>query len=497
MLQGSHVFSVSKSVESGEERELRKSLFKPAILSLGVFALCYSVSVVQAQEAKTAVNRPSGPVFSNIQAIDHWNLRYFKRYEVFSLAEQTAQIKANMDIAQKLGFNSYLLFQKDAFEELLTWGGKHEPNEELKNAVQEAIDYGKSKGVRLYLHSNQFQWPTEVGVDYGDSDDAWTVFENAMVELIKTFPDVAGYQVTGDETEGQLDTKEGLLRFHNLTARVLKSDGIHRIALMRTWQRCGFLGMPEQELGRGDEPNLIYSIKNTDGDFRIPHRMDTDYIRRGVDGSRLLVEFDAWREYETHNIFPLYLGDYWAPRFRAIADAGITNIGVRLNWNSGRFHIGDKNRPYANWVNLYVFSRFARDPYADPDALLMDFCRKYFPEGPQAAFDMYKGTFEFIMHIYYNNGEGFLHHGGLKRRRGTPVNLDQVTLAYNKMKQLIDKIPDTNQYKADLQKYALVISSLGKIAAGHKDADDIAKNWRRLDRDSYDELDAQEASKWK
>ena len=127
----------------------------------------------------------------------------------------------------------------------------------------------------------------------------------------------------------------------------------------------------------------------------------------------------------------------------------------------------------------------------------MDFCRKYFPEGPQAAFDMYKGTFEFIMHIYYNNGEGFLHHGGLKRRRGTPVNLDQVTLAYNKMKQLIDKIPDTNQYKADLQKYALVISSLGKIAAGHKDADDIAKNWRRLDRDSYDELDAQEASKWK
>jgi hypothetical protein len=63
--------------------------------------------------------------------------------------------------------------------------------------------------------------------------------------------------VTGDETEGQLDTKEGLLRFHNLTARTLKSDGKHRIALMRTWQRCGFLGVPEKELGRGDEPNLI------------------------------------------------------------------------------------------------------------------------------------------------------------------------------------------------------------------------------------------------
>jgi len=431
--------------------------------------------------------------FENIQAIDHWNFRYFERYDVFTLAEQTAQIKANMDVAAEMGFTSYLLFQKDAFHELLSWGGKYSPDEDLQNAVREVIAYGKSKGLGLFLHSNQFQWPDEVGVDFTDSDKAWDVFENAMEELIKTFPDVAGYEVTGDETKGQLDTREGLLKFHNLTARALKSDGENRTALMRTWQRCEFLGVPEEDLGKGDELNLKYSVKNTNGDFRIPYGMDTDYIKKGVDGNRLLVEFDAWREYETHGIFPLYLGDYWAPRFKAIADAGITSVGVRFNWNSGRFHIADKDRPYANWVNLYTFNRFTQDPYADPDEILMDFCTEYFPEDPKAAFNMYKQTFEFIRAVYYNDGDLYLHHGGLKRPRGNPVSREQVIEAYNKMKPLIGKIPDSNQYKADLLKYCKLISYLGRIATGEKD---LESEWKALDLESYNELEAGNADKW-
>ena len=319
------------------------------------------------------------------------------------------------------------------------------------------------------------------------------VFENAMKELIRTFPDIAGYEVTGDETEGQLDTREGLLKFHNLTARALKSDGRERTAFMRTWQRCGFLGVPEEELGKGDESNLIYSIKNTAGDFRIPYSLDSAYIKPGIDGTRLLVEFDAWREYATHGIFPLYLGDYWAPRFRAIADAGITSIGVRFNWDSGRFHILDKDRPWANWVNLYTFHRLSQNPYANPDDILMDFCEEYFPESPNAAFDMYKNTIDFINAIYYNNGELYLHHGGLKRPRGIPVDLEQVNQGYVKMKSLIDKIPDANQYKAEIQKYGLVISYLGRIAAGDTS---VRSKWEALDIESYNELEAANFEKW-
>lgn len=431
--------------------------------------------------------------FRNVQVIDHWNLRYYKRYDIFSLKEQVSQIKSNMDVATELGFKSYLLFQKDAFQELLTWDGKHVPDQDLKNAVKEVIAYGKQKGLDVYLHSNQFAWPDDVGVDYKDSDKSWQVFENAMKELIETFPDVAGYQVTGDETEGQLDTKEGLLKFHNLTARALKSDDRERTAFMRTWQRCEFLGVPEKELGVGDEPNLVYSIKHTQGDFNIPHGLDTSFIKKGVDGTRLLVEFDAWREYETHNIFPIYLGDYWAPRFKTVADAGITNVGVRFNWNSGRFPIVDKNRPWANWINIYTFHRFVQNPYANPDDILMDFCKKYFPEDSSAAFNMYKNTFDFVEAIYYRNGEKFLHHGGLERPRGTPVSYEQVIEAYQKMKLFIDKIPDSNQYKAELQKYCLIISYMGRIATGDVSIQD---DWKILDPESYNELSASEANKW-
>jgi len=431
--------------------------------------------------------------FKNIQVIDHWNLRYHKRYDVFNLTEQVSQIKVNMDVAAELGYDSYLLFQKSAFQELLSWGGKHQPDEELQDAVTEVIKYGKSKGLDVMLHSNQFAWPEDVGVDFEDSDKAWEVYENALKELIQTFPDVGGYEVTGDETEGQLDTKEGLLKFHNLTAQVLKSDGVERTAYMRTWQRCEFLGAPEKELGVGDEPNLVYSVKHTMGDFNIPHPLDTVYIRKGVDGTRLLVEFDAWREYETHGIFPLYLGDYWAPRFKAIADAGITSVGVRFNWNSGRFHIANQNRPWANWINIYTFHRFTENPYANPDDILMEFCNEYFPEDPRTAFDMYKHTFEFINAIYYNHGKKYLHHGGLERPRGKPVELKAVVDAYAQMKKHIDEIPEENQYKKDLQKYGLIISYLGRIAAGDKT---VADKWRKLDRESFEELAASNFEKW-
>jgi len=462
------------------------------ILLFSIFG-CASKKRDNSSSPDSGTQKTAEYYFKNIQVIDHWNLRYYKRYNIFSLKEQVAQIKANMDVAAELGFTSYLLFQKDAFQELLTWGGKHEPDRDLRNAVKEVIAYGKQKGLDVYLHSNQFTWPDDVGVDYKNSEKAWQVYENAIKELIETFPDVAGYEVTGDETEGQLDTKQGLLKFHNLTARALKSDGRERTALMRTWQRCEFLGVPEKELGVGDEPNLVYSIKHTQGDFNITNELDTAFIKKGVDGTRLLVEFDAWREYETHNIFPIYLGDYWAPRFKAIADAGITSVGVRFNWNSGRFPIVDKNRPWANWINIYTFHRFVQNPYANPDDILMDFCKEYFPEDPNTAFNMYKYTFDFIKAVYYRNGEKYLHHGGLKRPRGTPVDLESVTRAYDKMKRLIDMLPDSNQYKKDLQKYCLVISYLGRTAAGDKS---VAKDWKNLDRESFEELEASNAGKW-
>jgi len=61
------------------------------------------------------------------------------------------------------------------------------------------------------------------------------------------------------------------------------------------------------------------------------------------------------------------------------------------------------------------------------------------------------------------------------------------------MEHLIDKIPDSNQYKTDLQKYCLIISYLGRIAAGD---DSVQDDWKILDPESYNELSASNADKW-
>jgi hypothetical protein len=73
------------------------------------------------------------------------------------------------------------------------------------------------------------------------------------------------------------------------------------------------------------------------------------------------------------------------------------------------------------------------------------------------------------------------------------VHLEQVTNAYDKIKKLIDSIPDSNQYKKDLQKYGLIISYLGRVGAGDTS---VVDDWRKLDRESFEELAAKNFDKW-
>ena len=61
------------------------------------------------------------------------------------------------------------------------------------------------------------------------------------------------------------------------------------------------------------------------------------------------------------------------------------------------------------------------------------------------------------------------------------------------MKLFIDKIPDSNQYKAELQKYCLIISYLGRIAAGD---DSVVDDWKKIDPESFKELAAENAETW-
>jgi len=464
----------------------------------GVAGIANSEPHVLAPNGKTI--HVEAKAFKDLQVIDHWNLRYYREYDEFSLDEQVAQIKRNMDIAAQLGFTSYLLFQKDAFPELLTWAGRHEPDRELRRAVRDVLDYATVCRLKLYLHCNEFMWPDNVDVPYGDTPQAWQTYSNAIRELVAIYPDIAGFEVTADETSGALDTKEGVLKFHNETAHALNSDGRLRFALMRTWQRVDALGSPAT-LGQGDHPNVLFSIKNTSGDFKIAHEMDEDFFRIAGQANRLLVEFDAWREYETHNIFPVYLGDYWAPRIRAMAKMGVQRIGVRFNWNSGQFAITE--RLWANWVNIFTFVRLAEHPQADPDDILREFVKLYYPhQARQTAFDIYKMSFSFVRNLYYSEGENITDHGRVNRRRKigdkqVPTDWFEHVDTYTKnMLSKIKDLPDKGAYKERLRQGAVVISYLSKACGLQLDAEGNAgflDDWKRIDPLSFDELRAENA----
>ncbi|MBN2315991.1 MAG: hypothetical protein JXM79_18840 [Sedimentisphaerales bacterium] len=441
--------------------------------------------------------------FKDLQVIDHWNLRYHKEYDEFSLDQQVAQIKRNMDVSAQLGFTSYLLFQKDAFPELLTWGGRHEPDKDLRSAIQNVLDHAASRGLKVYLHCNEFMWPDSVDVPYGDTPQAWQTYRNALKELIALFPDLAGFEVTADETGGALEEKEGVLKFHNETARALCSDGCQRFALMRTWQRVGVLGSPAT-LGKTDAPNVLFSVKNTDGDFGVVKDLDEEFIEAVDDPSRLLVEFDAWREYETHNIFPVYLGDYWAPRFRELARRGVERIGVRFNWNSGQFAITE--RPWSNWINVFCFVRLAENPNAEPDEILREYVDLYYPqESHQVAFDLYKSSFGFVRDLYWNNGEKVTDHGRINRKRKigdrrVPADwfarVDRLT---GEMLGKIDALPDKGAYREHLRQGALVISYLSKacgLQLGAEGDTSFLDEWKRMDPVSFETLRADNMADW-
>ena len=439
-------------------------------------------------------------VFQDLQVIDHWNLRYHEEYDEFTLTEQVAQIKRNMDVAAALGFTSYLLFQKDAFPQLLTWGGRHQPDRELRRAVQDVLDHASARGLDLHLHCNEFMWPDSVDVEYADTPEAWQTYRDALRELIALYPDLAGFEVTADETGGALEEKEGVLKFHNETARALRSDGRERFALMRTWQRVDVLGSPTT-LGKTDESNVLFSVKNTDGDFGVVKGFDDDFIETVDDPERLLVEFDAWREYETHNVFPVYLGDYWAPRFRELARRGVQRIGVRFNWNSGQFAITE--RPWANWVNVFCFVRLAENPNADPDDILREYVALYYPpEAQQTAFDLYKSSFAFVRDLYWNDGEKITDHGRVNRERKigdrrVPANwFSRVDRLAGQMLERIDALPDEGAYKDPLRQGALVVSYLSKACGRQLGAEgdtSFLDEWKRMDPVSFEELRADNA----
>ena len=452
---------------------------------LAVLILCCSAVALAAEKR----------AFEALQVIDQWNLRQLRAADAGALPQQVARIKGNMDAFSKLGFSEYVLFQKESFQEHLTWGGKHTPDGPFRHAVREVIELGKARGMKVFLHSDAFTWPAGVGVAYGDTPEAWAVHTNAIKELIALYPDLGGLGVTADEGGGVLKTREGVLRLHNETARALVSDGRPRLALMRTWQRVDdLLGSPAA-LGEGDDANILFTIKNVSGDFNLISGFDAKFIDAVKRPDCLIVEFDAWREFETHNLFPLYMGDEWTPRFKALADRGVKRIAVRINWNTGQFPITD--RPWGNWVNIFSFVKLAENPRANPDDILREFVAMHYPpDARAAAFDLYKYTQAYAKALYYPGGKKVADHGRVNRPDKARARLGREYMArvdaeYRLMLTKIESLPPGTPHRDELRKGAIILSWVAQgigLASGAPGDGRFVEDWRKLDPASFREM---------
>lgn len=380
--------------------------------------------------------------FDEIVFIDHMNLRYVEGVE--EARQEGEQAKRNIDEALKHGATSYLFFAKEGMEAMLSYdfevpgigsigrqafadSSEHRRTAEfMRAALADVLAYAKAKNIRLFYHSNQFIFPKEVlevikPATWGTAvcpgrDATWALYRGKIDEFFRLFPDTAGLQITGDETQvsvlacecdqcRDMDFVERVNRLMTETAAVAARYG--KDVQMRTWQRMGELGNPA-DMGKGIPANVAFSIKNTSGDFRLLNDMDEEFLDAAAP-ERLIVEFDAWREYDGHNYFPCYMGDKWGPRLKWMHDKGIRRIAVRLNWNSNKNPIFE--RPWGNYVNLFTFLALAKDPSRDLDAILREFVDTFYPaEARKPAFELYKFSPEFQKIIYYIKGEYVANH---------------------------------------------------------------------------------------
>lgn len=390
------------------------------------------LAIIVSASTASADDKP----FTELVFVDHQNLRYVEDEDI--IRYQVEEIKKNLDQAAKYGVDTYLLFAKETMEAMLNYDfdvpeignigqrvfpadSKHrKTGEYLRSALAEVLNYAEDMNIRVFFHSNQFIFPREVlsvikPVTWGTAvcpgrEVTWQVYRGKLDEFFRLFPEIAGIQITGDETQvsvlscecdycRDMSFMKRVNKLTNETARVAKKHG--KEVQMRTWQRMGELGNPA-DIDAEIPDNVYFSIKNTDGDFKLSHDMDREFLTAAAPG-RLIVEFDAWREYEGHNFFPCYMGDIWAPRIEFLHANNIKRIAVRLMWNSNKNPI--LQRSWGNFVNLYTFLELAENPDSDPDDILRKFVAEYYPpSAQQAAFDLYKFSTRFQEIIYYING---------------------------------------------------------------------------------------------
>lgn len=314
-----------------------------------------------------------------------------------------------------------------------------------------AIDEAAARGIALVYHTNQFDLPgpvfellrEDLGEGKGicpDRPAVWPLYRGKLREFFRAFPGLAGLQVTADEAAYSVldcrhpprgmspeDSPDEILarvdRLVNETAAVAAEFDVAVEA--RSWGRIYALDeeIDPARMFENLDPRVHLSLKNTRGDFHV-FSPASPLIGQG-DGARQIIEFDAWREHEGWNLYPCYMGEIWAPRLRAAHAAGLRQLAVRIGWDEELQPLFEK--PWGNLINLEMLQRLARDPAADPDALLRAIIAETWPEAArEAAFALYQQSPDFLATVHGQGGEAATDHSRLFRMREGDAPFDRV-----------------------------------------------------------------------
>lgn len=363
--------------------------------------------------------------------IDHHNLRHLNtvtrdpdNVDTELLRKDTDRAKANMDRGAEYGFNGYVFFSQ-SFEELVSYdfavtgfSGEVYPKDHphrtaaamCSEYINEAAEYGRSLGLDVIWHVNQFAFAPEAYAAFGErmagtsrvcpgKEISWELLRGKIREFFTKHPAVSGLQITTSETQVSATSckcpdcsdMNDVDRFGRMAKKAWSAcSAMGKILQFRTWgEIMGWHGEYERMVS-GLPEGIVMSTKNTLGDF---HLSDPPSHLIGAGDRTQVIEFDSWGEYYGWNQFPCYMGEAFSERLRICADRGVAQVATRINWEPRANFIFD--HPYCNEVNVFAFSKLCEDPYRDPDDVLAEWLSSRFPDSAiPKAMDFYKLTYQ-------------------------------------------------------------------------------------------------------
>jgi len=246
---------------------------------------------------------------------------------------------------------------------------------EISKALKAVLKHGKSLGMKMVFHANQFEFPSQVYEKYGKKmagaapvcpgkDFVWKIYKEKIREFLREFEDVDAFQLTTSETQVaitncQCDNCKNLsdvdrtVKIINETFNVCKEFG--KEFQIRTWGRIGDQDSYNSLLSKISK-EVVISTKDTKGDFNLGKPVNPLI---GVGHNTQIIEFDCWGEYAGWNAFPCYMGNPHKDYFKVCQEKGIERVAARLNWNPGINKIFDV--PWGNILNVYSFCDLIAD----------------------------------------------------------------------------------------------------------------------------------------